>query len=693
MKSGAAMLFLLAFAASSSANASDASPIEKVLQMISDLQSKVIAEGTDAQKTYDEYAEWCEDRSTNLGFEIKTGKAEVAELTATIEQATSTISALETKIEELSSSINTDEADLDAASKIREKEAADFAAEEKELTEVLSMLDRATQILSKEMAKSGASMLQLKNANNVADALKAMVQASMLSSADASKLTALVQTEQDSSSGDSELDMGAPAASVYEGHSDGIIGTLEGLTEKAQGQLDKARKAETSSLQNFQMLKQSLTDEVEFAEKDMAKAKKGMAETQEKKATAEGDLDVTSKDLAEDISTKGTLHQDCMSAAEEFEMATKSRGEELKALATAKKVIAESTGGAAGQSYGFGQMSFLQVDRTRLSNSADLAKLEAVRFVRDLARKSKSPALAQLASRMSSAMRLGAAAGEDPFSKVKQLITDMISTLEADAESDASHKAYCDKETSEATAKKDELTAESNKLETKIAQDKAASAKLKEEVAALQKELANMAKAKAEASQLRSEEKAAFDKNSAEMKQGIEGVKMALKVLKEYYAKGDKSHEAASGAGSSIIGLLEVCESDFTKGLTEMTAEEDTAASEYEAYVKEDAVAQTMKEQDAKYKTKEAASLDKNVADLSTDLSSVSDELSAVLSGLEKLGKMCIAKAEPYAEIKARRESEIAGLKEALEILESETALLQKTSKHALRGGSAHNIA
>ena len=42
---------------------------------------------------------------------------------------------------------------------------------------------------------------------------------------------------------------------------------------------------------------------------------------------------------------------------------------------------------------------------------------------------------------------------------------------------------------SEPTAQKDELQAESDKLSTKIAQDKAASAKLKEEVATLQKDL------------------------------------------------------------------------------------------------------------------------------------------------------------------------------------------------------------
>jgi len=685
MKMGAVTLVLVALATLSPASAIEASPIEKILEMISDLQSKVIGEGEDAQKAYDEYAEWCEDRSKNLGFEIKTGKANVAELQATIESETSNAAALETKIEELSNDIKTDEADLNAATQIREKEAADFAAEEKELTEVIGMLDRATGILSKEMAKSGASMLQLKSASSIAEALSAMVQASVLSSADASRLTALVQTTND----DADSSLGAPAASVYEGHSDGIIGVLEGLTEKAQGQLDAARKTESTSLQNYQMLKQSLTDEVEFAEKDMAKAKKNLAASQESKAAAEGDLDVTSKDLAEDTATKGTLHQDCMAAAEEFQSATKSRGEELNALATAKKVIKESTGGAAGQSYGLNQVSFLQVDRTHVSSGVDLAKFEAVRFIRDLARKSNSPALAQLASRMSSAMRLGVAAGEDPFAKVKGLITDMIATLESDAEADASHKAYCDKEMSATTAKKDELTAESDKLSTKIAQDKAASAKLKEESATLQKELAGMAKAKAEADQLRAEENTAFEKNSAEMKQGIEGVKKALQVLKEYYAK-DASHGSAGGAGSSIIGLLEVCESDFTKGLTEMTAEEESAAADYKAYVKEDEIATTMQQQDLKYKTKEAAGLDKNVAELSTDLSGVSDELAAVVSALDKLKEMCVAKAEPYAERKARRESEIAGLKEALTILEQETALLQTTAKHTLRGVRRH---
>jgi len=99
-----------------------------------------------------------------------------------------------------------------------------------------------------------------------------------------------------------------------------------------------------------------------------------------------------------------------------------------------------------------------------------------------------------------------------------------------------------------------------------------------------------------------------------------------------------------------------------------------------------------MKSQDVKYKTKDAAGLDKNVADLSTDLDSTSEQLAAVLKGLDSLKEQCVAKAEPYAEKKARRESEIAGLKEALEILEGEATLLQRSAKHTLRGANRQNV-
>merc|ERR1719198_1696104 len=156
------LAFLAGFAC---ADASSTDPIAKVIQMISELQTKIIGEGEDAQKVYDEFAEFCEDRSRELGFEIKTAKGEVKDLEAKIEKETATAESLTAKIEELASSISVDEADLKAATEIRAEEEAAFNANRAELTDVISTLQRAISILEKEMAKSGASasMMQLKS--------------------------------------------------------------------------------------------------------------------------------------------------------------------------------------------------------------------------------------------------------------------------------------------------------------------------------------------------------------------------------------------------------------------------------------------------------------------------------------------------------------------------------------------------
>merc|ERR1719409_2680836 len=189
---------------------------------------------------------------------------------------------------------------------------------------------------------------------------------------------------------------------------------------------------------------------------------------------------------------------------------------------------------------------------------------------------------------------------------------------------------------------------------------------------------------------IREEEKATYDANKPEMEQGLKGVKLALKILNDYYAKAGKAHSSADGAGSGIIGMLEVIESDFTKGLTEMVAAEQTAAAVYEKETKENAIEKTTKEQDVKYKTKEAAGLDKAVSELTADREGVESELEAVNEYLASLDKKCTYKVESYEERKARREAEINGLKEALEILESETAFVQTAHHHALRGVRKH---
>jgi len=89
------VLALLCSLAIVAAHTEDANPIGKVVQLITDLEAKITAEGEKAKQVFEEFSLWCEDRSRNLGFDIKTGKSETAELKATIEQKGAAITSLQ----------------------------------------------------------------------------------------------------------------------------------------------------------------------------------------------------------------------------------------------------------------------------------------------------------------------------------------------------------------------------------------------------------------------------------------------------------------------------------------------------------------------------------------------------------------------------------------------------------------------
>merc|ERR1719181_2689854 len=309
---------------------SKANPIEKVLELISNLQAKVVGEGEEAASMYEEFAEWCEDEAKQKQFEIKTGEAQKEELEATIAKANADIDAADAAIGELSQGIATNEKDLKDATVIREKEHGDFVAAENDLTETIDMLGRAIGILEQEMSKhdAAAALLQQPQAQdgstpveNLVEALQTLLQASSLSALDQQKLTALVQTH--ASSGESAADaaesaeeeaaagVGAPDPAAYKGHSNGIIQVLEDMLAKAEDQLADARKKEMNAQHNFELLEQSLKDEIENQQKNLDAQKKAKAAAAETKAIAEGDLAVTVKDLEEDKAALASLHQDC----------------------------------------------------------------------------------------------------------------------------------------------------------------------------------------------------------------------------------------------------------------------------------------------------------------------------------------------------------------------------------------------
>merc|ERR1712045_429589 len=364
-------------------------------------------------------------------------------------------------------------------------------------------------------------------------------------------------------------------------------------------------------------------------------------------------------------------------------------------------MLQSTSSGAVSQTYSLLQVTSL----AGLQTHSDLVGSEVVTAVKRLAKKQHSAALAQLASRILTVLRFGSSSG-DPFAKVKGLIQDMIAKLESEASSEATEKAYCDEQLAKTEAKKSELEEDVAKMSSRIDKAAARAAQLKEDIKTLQGELSALAKAQAEMDRIRQETHAEYVTAKADLELGLSGVRKAVETLRDYYGAGasmlqDDSkfgafmqqpakpelHSKSQGAGESIINILQVCESDFATNLAKEESEEADAQSEYEKVSQENAVTRTTKEQSVKYKTQEAASQAKTEAEYAADRETANTELSAVMEYYGKIKDRCIARPEAYSARKARREAEIVGLKEALSILEDETALVQRKQR-----GSAHGF-
>jgi chromosome segregation ATPase len=630
-------------------------PISKVLDLLHNLKEKVASEGEAEQAAFEKESHMCKDQATSKQYEIRDDEESVASLSATIEKAAATITELDSKIARLTTAVSKNENDLAAAHSLRKAEHDDYVANDKESVEVVSTLERGIATLEKAL-KKGSSLVQAVSSpqmKKLTDSLSAIVDAGVFSTNDKKRLAALMQSKEDS-----EFAMGqAPEAASYETHdgSSSILDLLGDLLDKAESQKASADKAEMTAQFEFNKLKQSLTNQIAFDNKQLDAARKGLAEQQEVKATAQGDLTVTQKELSEDTATLNDLHDACEEAATEFETGLNQRKGEIEALDSAVKILKDKTGGAESQAYGLVQTAQRSVQHDYTA---------VLKTIVGTGKESKDKQLAMLAVRVKAA--LGSSA--DPFAKVKGLIADMLERLEKQAADDAAQHEFCTTETAKSTEKKEDKQSEIESLAAKIAKAKSTIAKRKEQVSNLQSELADIAKSDKEMTELRSSEHATFEQAEKDYSDGVEGVQMALKVIRDYYAQG----EGKSGAGGSIISMLEVAESDFSRMLTEVRETEATAESEYEKLIDEHKLESTTKKGGVKYKNQEIGQLEKAVAENTDSRVGVEEELDAVLEYLSKLNDQCIAKPEPYEERKRRREAELEGLKNALEILEGD---------------------
>jgi len=635
------------------------SPVQKVIQLIDDMAAKVTKERDEAAKTFEEFAKYCDDEATAKDYAIKDSKEAIEEFTATITDSKATIETETAKVGDLATKISDTEKEVSTTSSVRAKERATFQATEKELLTTVEELSGAQTAIKKSMsfiqAQGGKMSAQdMETMNAVVQSLGLIVEASFVTPKQKDHIAALLQQHADAAE---DAELGSRTKNV-----DAIMDTLADMEEKAEASLTEVRKGEAEAAQSHALLKQGLENEIKTAKQEKDESTSKVASTKGALAEAEGNLAAETKGLKEDTKYLSDLKRDCQSRAQEFEVETKDNNAELTALGKAKAILLK-------------KFALVQTSsRARLTDGNDAeddAKARVLKSIEQLGRRLHKTALIALAYR----------AASDPFVKIRGMIEDMIAKLLQEAAEEATQKAFCDKEIGESKAAKNDKQGKLDKVNSRLEAAQSSTATLTDQVTTLSGEVAENDKAMKEATAIRQKEKADFMVVEKDLSESQEACAAATEVLREYYegasllqvrAKAGSQEVAdAEGDGSGILGVLEVAESDFAKGLAEARTIEQQAQSQYDKMMQDGKMLKMTKEMEIKGKQSEMKSLKVTITDLSSDKEGLTGELDAILAYLDKLKPQCETKVPSYAERKAAREQEIEGLKSALEILEA----------------------
>merc|ERR1719146_28775 len=255
---------------------------------------------------------------------------------------------------------------------------------------------------------------------------------------------------------------------------------------------------------------------------------------------------------------------------------------------------------------------------------------------------------------------------------------------------EADHKEFCDGELNENKMTRDSKTSDVNSLTATKERLEAAIAKLTEERSALSDGVAELDAAMAEATAIRQKESNENTAAIKDAKEAQEAVKAALSVLEGFYNKAAKAtaftqargpeHDAPESfnkpytgmAGGGVIGMLEVILSDFVRLDQETSSEEAAAAAAFEEFSATSTADKDAKTEELETKRKQKVAAEADLAQTMRDLKSTQKELNAALKYFDKLKPSCLDAGVDFAERTARREEEIASLKDALKTLGEE---------------------
>jgi len=660
-------------------------PVQKVTELLQDMRAKGEQEKHEEQVAFAAFNKFCNMVQKEKQRLIREAADRLRDLEAKIAKGEALAASLGEDIDELDQKLaawSTEQAEADAQ---RKQERADYDATHTDYTASISALEQAIELLKAQekhtRQNDTAVLLELKH--RLADSPRG----SVLAQADG-ELEAYMKQRF------GEATETAEPANAYELQSGSVVDMLEKLRIRFQDERTDLEKREMNMRHAYEGMKQVISDNVQYAEKTRTEKVSAKAKLLQDVAAAKGDVEETQAGKTADEKYLQDLTGTCRVKSGEFEKRQALRTQELAAIDKAIEIVSTSMAGAAEKH--LPAAAWLQRPSPR--NKA-LAQLRSSTPDASNVQASVSAFLAKQAKKIDSSLlaTLAGHAKSDPFEKVKQMIKDLLVRLQEEAEDEADHKGWCDKQLATNKQSRDTLSAEVESLSAQVDELSSLEVTLAAEVKELAEVIAAIDDAVAKASAERAEEKATNNATIFEASQGQKATTEAIRILREFYAQTgeatvllqdgrsqatmmqtpaedlpatwDTAYQGMQGEHKGVIGMLEVIQADFARLQAETTTAEDAAKMRHDKFLEDSEVDKAVKDRTMRHKGYKRDSTLRKLHDAKKELDTTQEMLTDALAYYEKLKPSCVDLGLSSKERVQQREDEIQSLKEALHIL------------------------
>jgi len=639
-------------------------PVSKVITLLKDMLKQLEKEAAEDEEIYDKLACWCETNDKEKTKSIADAETKIETLTIKIEELTASSARLGTEITNLEKEVAQNQNALDEATAIREKELAEFNAEEKDLLGSISALKSAVTVLGKH---HDASLLQMPgHYSGVATALQTTMQKhsnllqGVLTHKQRRAVVSFIQSPQD------YFDAEPTFKQSYAPQSGEIFGILKQMKETFETNLADTQKDEMSNQKAYEELKAAKEEEISAGQDQVDKKTEELASTDEKLAQSKEDVHDTKNSLSADEEFLAMLKEKCSTTDAEWEERQKTRQLEMEACSKALAVLSSD------DAHDLFTKTFNPAFVQTSQHSAQRSR--ASELLSRVASKVNSPRLAALAMHVKL----------DAFVRVKKAIDDMVAALLKEKADEIKHKDFCVEEfntnqlqTEKKDRAKDDLIAKIEDLEMTI---KA----LTSDISTLKTEISENQVQMKRAGENREQENKEFQQTVADQRATQKLLNAALEILKGFYEKKEAAFDQQPAgpppppgfkeynkneASGGVMGMIQQIINDAKAMEAEAIRSEEDAQKAYEDFVKETNASIDAKTKDMINKTETKAKAEADLTESNTAKDNVMLELEQLSNYNAELHQSCDFIVKNFDIRQTSRDEEVDALKQAKAIL------------------------